>query len=541
MKLHYKIIFMPTIIIMIIFIISMISIEHHLKKTLQLQFEQKLGVIASFALSSANSLKTPVVTTPLNSSIDKLANDVSHSGDARITYISENGNVLGDSLLSFEQVIASDNHKNRQEIIAALELGKGVATRYSTTLKKDMIYVAIYDQNLGYIARASMPLNTFDNVILNLRLNFTFIIVLTLTVTIIFGYIALKLIRTSVLRERKLQEGMVITRTREITLLQTMTTLLHGTENMLDAARILSNIMPKLLPSLSGVIFFINDEELIQELTHWGEDCFYKPKCISTSCWYNNINKRSFNHSEYLQSVTDDCCQMEHLLYVNLYSDTELIGGIQFINKKEVISDELRKTAQNLSEQVSTALANIRLKKQLRNQASRDPLTNLYNRRFMLESFEQALNRAERHDSHLAVLMVDLDLFKQFNDRFGHEAGDMILQEVARQFKENLRLEDIACRYGGEEFCIVCPDTGLREAFVLAEKLRSCISEQVLIYKSTKLESVTMSIGIAIFPIHASTSTELMAQADKALYVAKRKGRNCTVVSQLKTPQQQSN
>jgi len=525
---------------MIIFIISMVSIEHHLKKTLQIQFEQKLGVVASFALSSVNSMKTPVVAIPLNLSIDLLANEVSHSGDARITYINKNGKVLGDSILTFDQVAASDNHGNRQEVITALESGKGIATRYSTTLKKEMIYVAIYDQKLGYIARASMPLNTFDNVILNLRLNFIFIIVLTLTVTVIFGYLALKLIRTSVLKERNLQEGMVITRTREITLLQTMTTLLHGTENMLDAAHILSNIMPKLLPSLSGVIFFINDEERIQELTHWGEDCFYKPKCISTTCWFNNINKRSFNHFEHIQSNTDNCCQMDHLLYINLYAGTELLGGLQFINKKEVISEELRNTAQNLSEQVSTALANIRLKKQLRNQASRDPLTNLYNRRFMLESFEQALNRAERHESNLAVLMIDLDLFKQFNDRFGHEAGDMILQEVAKQFKENLRLEDIACRYGGEEFCIVCPDTGLREAFTLAEKLRSCISKQILIFKSTKLEPVTMSIGIAIFPIHAATSTELMAQADKALYVAKRKGRNCSVVAQLKTSQQQS-
>jgi diguanylate cyclase (GGDEF)-like protein len=217
----------------------------------------------------------------------------------------------------------------------------------------------------------------------------------------------------------------------------------------------------------------------------------------------------------------------------------ELVGGLQFNNKNEVISNELRNTALNLSEQISGALANIRLKNQLRNQAARDPLTNLYNRRYMLESFEQALNRAERHERNLAVLMIDLDLFKQFNDRFGHEAGDMILKEVAKQFKVNLRLEDIACRYGGEEFCIVCPDTGLREAFVLAEKLRDCVSKQALSFKSIELEPVTMSVGIAIFPNHAVTSSELMAQADKALYVAKRKGRNCTVVAQLKAPQQQ--
>ena len=530
---------MPTIIIMIIFIISMVSIEHHLKGTLRTQFEQELGIVASFSLSAINSVANPVMVTPFNSSLDLLANKVASSGDARITYIHKNGQVLGDSKLTFEQVLSSDNHNNRKEIITALQKGKGIAARYSDTLKTETIYVAMYDQKSDYIARASMPLNTFDSSILNLRLNFIFIIILTLTVTVVSGFLALKLIRMAVIKERNLQESKIIARTREITLLQTMTTLLHGTENMADAAHILSNIVPKLLPPLSGAVFFLNDDDVIQELAHWGANWSCERECTSTTCWYNKFNKSSPLHSKSKQNINEDCSQSDHLICINLCADMELVGGLHFITRGEVISDELRITALNLSEQISSALANIRLKNRLRNQAARDPLTNLYNRRFMLESFEQALNRAERHERNLAVLMIDLDLIKQFNDRFGHEAGDMILQEVARQFKENLRLEDIACRYGGEEFCIVCPDTGLREAFVLAEKLRNCISAQVLTFKSIELEPVTMSIGIAIFPNHALTSTELMGQADKALYVAKRKGRNCTVVAQLKTPQQQ--
>jgi len=524
---------------MIIFVISMVSIEHHLKGTLRAQFEQELGIVASFSLSAINSVTEPISITPLNSSLDLLANNVASSGDARITYMNKNGEVLGDSKLTFEQVLLIDNHQNREEIKVALQKGKGVAIRYSDTLQTETIYVAIFDQESGYIARASMPLNTFDSSVFNLRLNFIFIIILTLTVTVVFGFLALKLIRVAVLKERKQQEGMVIARTREITLLQTMTTLLHATENMADAAHILSNIVPKLLPSLSGAVFFLNDDDVIQELAHWGGKWSCDLECISTSCWYNKFNKPSSRHSKRKQNINEDCSQSQHLICINLCVDMELVGGLQFTNKDEVISDELRNTALNLSEQISGALANIRLKNQLRNQAARDPLTNLYNRRFMLESFEQSLNRAERHERNLAVLMIDLDLFKQFNDRFGHEAGDMILKEVAKQFKENLRLEDIACRYGGEEFCIVCPDTGLREAFVLAEKLRDCISKQTLSFKSIELEPVTMSVGIAIFPNHAVTSEELMAQADKALYVAKRKGRNCTVVAQLKASQQQ--
>jgi diguanylate cyclase (GGDEF)-like protein len=541
MKLHYKIILMPTIIITIIFIVSTISIEYHLKQTLRKQFEQKLGIVASFSLSAIDPVANSTMLTPLNSSLNILAHEVAQSGNARITYFNKNGTVLGDSKLTFEQVLNSSNYKNRREIIAALNKGLGIATRVSTILQSEMIYVAIYDAKSGYIARASLPLNTFDSAILNLRLNFIFIIVLILAVTIIFGLLTLKLIRKAVLKERESQESIVITRTREITLLQTMTTLLQSTESMGDAAHILSKIVPKLLPSLSGRVFFLNDDDVIQELTQWGDCLSCESKCKSTSCWHNKFNKFDSIQSNSAPYVNKDCSQSEHLICINLCTSKELLGGLQFISKDVVIGEELRLTALSLSGQISGALANIRLKIRLRNQAARDPLTNLYNRRFMLESFEQALNRAERHERKLAVLMIDLDLFKKFNDNFGHEAGDMVLQEVAKQFKENLRLEDIASRYGGEEFCIVCPDTGLREAFVLAEKLRCCISKRVLTFNSIELESVTMSIGIAIYPNHALTSTELMAQADKALYVAKRKGRDCTVVAQLKTPQQQGN
>jgi diguanylate cyclase (GGDEF)-like protein len=526
---------------MIIFIVSIVSIEYHLKQTLLKQFEQKLEIVASFSLAAIDPVANSITLSPLNSSLDTLANKVARSGNARITYINKNGTVLGDSWLSLEQVLNSDNHKNRREIITALEKGVGVATRLSKILQAEMIYVAMYDKKSGYIGRASMPINTLDSAILNLRLNFVFIVVLTLAVTIVFGFLALKLIRKAALKERNLQESIVITRTREITLLQTMTTLLHNTEKMDDAAHILSNIIPKLLPSLSGKIFFLNDDDVMQELTLWGDCLSCELKCRSTSCWHNKFNKAGLIQSNNVQHVNKDCSQSDHMICINLCTSNELVGGLQFVSKGVVIDEELRHTALILSGQISGALANIRLKIRLRNQAARDPLTNLYNRRFMLESFEQALNRAERHECKLAVLMIDLDLFKQFNDNFGHEAGDMVLQEVAKQFKENLRLEDIASRYGGEEFCIVCPDTGLREAFALAEKLRCCISKRVLTFKSLELEPVTMSIGIAIFPNHAVTSTELMAQADKALYVAKRKGRNCTVVAQLKTPQQQGN
>ncbi len=104
------------------------------------------------------------------------------------------------------------------------------------------------------------------------------------------------------------------------------------------------------------------------------------------------------------------------------------------------------------------------------------------------------------------------------------------------QFRMNLRLEDIACRYGGEEFCILCPDTGLREAHILTEKLRICVAKQQIAYHGKLLEKVTLSIGVSIYPNHGHSSNDLLQQADKALYDAKDQGRNCTVVTRLKVP-----
>jgi diguanylate cyclase (GGDEF)-like protein len=150
----------------------------------------------------------------------------------------------------------------------------------------------------------------------------------------------------------------------------------------------------------------------------------------------------------------------------------------------------------------------------------------------MLESFEASLNRAERHQGTLAVLMIDIDHFKMFNDKFGHEAGDLVLKEVATAFKENFRLEDIACRYGGEEFLIICPDTPLRDGFLLGEKIRKLIAKLQLNLEETELSTISLSIGVAAFPNHGNTTQKLLAESDKALYSAKSCGRNGTVVAQ---------
>jgi diguanylate cyclase (GGDEF)-like protein len=156
-----------------------------------------------------------------------------------------------------------------------------------------------------------------------------------------------------------------------------------------------------------------------------------------------------------------------------------------------------------------------------------DELTGLVNRRHLSEMFQREIRRAERNQLPLAVLMIDLDHFKRFNDRLGHLAGDDVLRRLGKLLKEQLRPTDIAARYGGEEFVVLLPGTRLEEAGATAERLRAGFS--VLAEESGK--GVSMSIGVATIPESGKSEEEVLAAADAALYEAKRTGRNRVVTA----------
>ena len=529
MKLHNKIIVMPISVMITIFIISLVGIEFHLKETLREQLEQELRVFASFASSSLAKKSLDVNGEIPTEYLSKIAIRVAKISSSRISYINTKGKVLADSDIHFTEIPNLENHLDRPEIAAALINNEGISYRYSNTLKNNMVYLALYDKKSNLIIRASMHAGIYQQTILNMRWSFLGIIFVSLVVMVFFGVLAISLIKKAVNNERALQEPRIIARTREITLIQTLTTMLNAAYTLDDAAIVLLNIMPKLLPSLSGAIFLLDKENSLGEISHWGEDWHNDIATLTKNRWLQQAE--NIDHKPLSRHYIS-----EHSYSYDLMHEGEFIGILQLVSEDKIIEIKFQNLIKSLAPQLSSAMVNIQLKDILRDQAIRDPLTELYNRRFMLEAFEQALNRAERHKGCLAVLMIDLDHFKNFNDSYGHEAGDKVLVMVAKQFKINLRLEDIACRYGGEEFCILCPDTGVREAHVLAEKLRKCVAEQKIKYQDNYLEKVTLSIGISIYPNHGDSSNELIQQADKALYNAKDQGRNCTVVTRIKVP-----
>ncbi|MDQ6694166.1 MAG: sensor domain-containing diguanylate cyclase [Chloroflexota bacterium] len=171
----------------------------------------------------------------------------------------------------------------------------------------------------------------------------------------------------------------------------------------------------------------------------------------------------------------------------------------------------------------------------LRELAVRDELTALYNRREMINILQEAVRQAALRDGCASLVMIDLDHFKTVNDTYGHQAGDEVLRQVGQLIRGEIRASDRAARYGGEEFSLILPATSGEEAFVVAEGLRETVSQHVFSVdtRTRKLlpMSVTVSMGVATFPADAITEEGLLAAADRALYGAKRQGRNCVMAS----------
>jgi diguanylate cyclase (GGDEF)-like protein len=190
-------------------------------------------------------------------------------------------------------------------------------------------------------------------------------------------------------------------------------------------------------------------------------------------------------------------------------------------------TEELAAANQCLTKQLSEIAA---LQAELREQAIRDPLTNAFNRRFFLEALNSEIAQAAREGFPIALVMIDLDHFKQISDRFGHKAGDLVLQQFVNRIVSKTRKGDVLCRYGGEEFVVMMPYTNLADAYQRAEEWRiTC--ENLPIEHGGNTLTLTISSGVTASQNPGMTAEELLEQADQAMYQAKSAGRNRTVIS----------
>jgi diguanylate cyclase (GGDEF)-like protein len=224
-------------------------------------------------------------------------------------------------------------------------------------------------------------------------------------------------------------------------------------------------------------------------------------------------------------------------LCVPLFAQGETIGLLHLARQKDEPAfaetgtwlDASLGLAVAAAEEIGLALANLKLRETLHEQSIRDPLTGLYNRRFLEEFLMRELARADRKKHALSIITLDIDHFKRINDSLGHGAGDMVLRRIGLLLQGYVRESDIACRVGGEEFALLLPEVAMPIATQRAEDIRKAVHEMTLKHEDQTLDGITVSLGVAAFPDHASTPEALIRAADQALYDAKYAGRDMVV------------
>jgi len=205
----------------------------------------------------------------------------------------------------------------------------------------------------------------------------------------------------------------------------------------------------------------------------------------------------------------------------------EIIGVLDLESDRfDAFSEKDLRVFSVFASQAAIAIENARLYDETKKLSLTDSLTHIANRRHFDLMLDSELRKARGYSRPLSLAMIDLDNFKSFNDRHGHQSGDLTLVALARTLRENIRDTDFVARYGGEEFVIIFPETSLSAAIKVSERVRSAVDRTRVSFKSTGKGKITVSIGVAAFPLHARDAVDLISGADKALYRSKSLGRN---------------
>jgi diguanylate cyclase (GGDEF)-like protein len=326
-------------------------------------------------------------------------------------------------------------------------------------------------------------------------------------------------------------------RTRQLELLREVSELLQSCQTLEEAFDVVGQLAGRCFPGASGAVCIIRESrDGVEVKVTWDNPHMQRGAVfVPEECW---ALRRGRIHQVDPSAISVQCAHLEgdepvayFCLPLSAYGEAL---GMLHISSGLLTSDEvpddwlsLRRTlAEELADPLSLALANLKLRETLRQQSIRDPLTGLFNRRYMEETLHRELRRAARTQQSLAVLMLDIDHFKQFNDSFGHDAGDELLRHLGGVLQRGTRSADIACRYGGEEFTVILPGATREQARQRAEVLRGATKAMDVSYLGQHLGAVTISIGLAAFSDDGETVEGLLREADQALYRAKSSGRD---------------
>lgn len=324
---------------------------------------------------------------------------------------------------------------------------------------------------------------------------------------------------------------------REIDELLGMTEALQSAESYEDTATVLMATSLELLPDLGGALYvFNNSRDRLDLAGSWNipEDYGLGDVLSPTNCWALKRGKPQINRPSSAKLRCSHHLGTSATLEVPMVARGAVYGLLIFVTDTEhdVLSRFSRATrlAQAMADAMSLALSNIALREKLRTQSLRDPLTGLYNRRYMEDALERYVSLAERSNAPTSVVLLDLDNFKQLNDKHGHAKGDAVLRDVAAQLVGGLRPSDVVCRYGGEEIIAILPDCSLDDAVLKAEALRLRVEGLSEVHGVP----ISASFGVASIPETSTSVADLVAMADNALYSVKTSGKNRVAKASLR-------
>jgi diguanylate cyclase (GGDEF)-like protein len=325
---------------------------------------------------------------------------------------------------------------------------------------------------------------------------------------------------------------------RESTILGELIELLQASRTAAEAEDMLWRFGQKLFPTESGAVYlFRSSRNVLERAASWGSQTLdtFKPE----ECWGLRRGRLYMSQDDgwhplckHLQALPEKSAS----LCVPMMAQGDATGVLVLNSNRQpsdgvAISDQAKRLAPVAGEQIALALANLQLREKLRDQAIRDPLTSMFNRRYFEETADRELRRAEQSGAGAGVVMIDIDHFKRLNDTRGHEAGDAALRRIGLLLQTKTRIEDIACRYGGEEFLLLLSGVSAESLTSRANEIREAVKEMEMRFHGDILPSITISCGVAVFPDHGRSCNELAEAADRALYVAKQEGRDRVVLA----------
>jgi diguanylate cyclase (GGDEF)-like protein/PAS domain S-box-containing protein len=326
-------------------------------------------------------------------------------------------------------------------------------------------------------------------------------------------------------------------RNQEVTILNEMGDMLQSCRVVEDAYAVIGEYAEELFPIHQGALLMLTDvSSIIEVATTWGE---HQPEDYSLtldSCWAlrrgrMHVVDRPESRLRCKHFLDSDRLEFTPYLCTPMSAHGEIFGVLHLMCSPGGDISEWKQLAITVAERTALAVSNLKLRMELHLQSIHDPLTGLFNRRFMGKMLEREVHRAARQKRPLSIVMLDIDFFKNFNDNYGHDAGDKLIQALGNFMETQTRTEDIVCRYGGDEFTIIMPETSADDAAGRLEILREAVTELHVLYQGERLEGIHISIGVASYPEIGDNSQDLLKAADKALYRAKDEGRNRVVIA----------